>query len=271
MGGHDPIQLARSGARFPATACLFADDLIPRPASASRDMEIFDALNAAHVSRSSRVSAVLKAAYDVAGDAFDPVSLASMDRQVGLFRLALSYGQWPAWFVCPCQHCEKLIDLRVSRDEFVCETAAEKPPQTYPVFDVPGPGGAVVRFTVPNGAHELLLEQTNESPGAGLVSACLSCDDKIDVDDIEGWVSAFDAAMSVWSPVLETELRFACPYCEEQTGYWFDPLDWISRHVGHCVGEVHKLASAYGWSESAILAMSAGRRNAYISLLEAQA
>jgi hypothetical protein len=33
------------------------------------------------------------------------------------------------------------------------------------------------------------------------------------------------------------------------------------------LGEIHELASAYGWSERAIAQMSAGRRAAYLEML----
>ena len=35
------------------------------------------------------------------------------------------------------------------------------------------------------------------------------------------------------------------------------------------LGEIHQLASAYGWSERAIAAMGPGRRAAYLGMLSA--
>ena len=41
------------------------------------------------------------------------------------------------------------------------------------------------------------------------------------------------------------------------------------RAAAHLLSEIHELASAYGWSEEAIAAMSAQRRSAYMEMLNA--
>lgn len=72
-------------------------------------------------------------------------------------------------------------------------------------------------------------------------------------------------------PLLDIQLSFICPTCGEG---WTSPLDllgflWqeIEQWGQRTLRTVHRLASAYGWSEADILALSAWRRNRYLELL----
>ena len=69
----------------------------------------------------------------------------------------------------------------------------------------------------------------------------------------------------------ELSCTIACPAARAQ-----DVLDldiarflWteVRRAASRLLGEIHTLASAYGWSEQAITPMSAGRRAAYLEML----
>jgi hypothetical protein len=64
-------------------------------------------------------------------------------------------------------------------------------------------------------------------------------------------------------------LDLTCAACGAQWHSDFDPAGFvweeIRAHVLQLLDEVHELASAYGWSERAILAMSAPRRAAYLA------
>jgi hypothetical protein len=64
-----------------------------------------------------------------------------------------------------------------------------------------------------------------------------------------------------------------CPQCAHQ---WQAPLDivsflWSEVHAWaiRLLREIHELASAYGWSEAEILALSPWRRRAYLELVNA--
>ncbi len=69
----------------------------------------------------------------------------------------------------------------------------------------------------------------------------------------------------------EVRIALACPVCPHRWSMLFDILlylwneinDWAQR----LLTEVHALASAYGWSERDILAMSARRRRLYLEML----
>lgn len=79
------------------------------------------------------------------------------------------------------------------------------------------------------------------------------------------------AKMAEADPQADVQLDADCPACEHR---WREPFDiasflWteISVLARRLLLEVHQLASAYGWSESDILALSPARRNAYLEML----
>ncbi len=72
-------------------------------------------------------------------------------------------------------------------------------------------------------------------------------------------------------PQSDVELEMTCPVCQHS---WVSAFDiaaffWsvISTWAQSLLRDVHKLALAYGWSEEAILAMSAARRQAYLEMI----
>lgn len=74
-------------------------------------------------------------------------------------------------------------------------------------------------------------------------------------------------------PLISIVFRLSCPECGHE---WEAPLDaaaFVSREIDHwaqrLLHTVHRLASAYGWSERDILAMSAWRRAYYMELVSA--
>src|SRR5919197_70002 len=84
---------------------------------------------------------------------------------------------------------------------------------------------------------------------------------------------AIAGRMAEADPQAEVGLALDCPACGES---WRAPLDiesffWdeISAWARRVLGEVHVLASSYGWRESDILNMSAWRRQFYLDLIGA--
>jgi hypothetical protein len=79
--------------------------------------------------------------------------------------------------------------------------------------------------------------------------------------------------MAAADPLAEIVLNFQCPVCEGTcqetldlpTFLWAE-LEALARRLAR---EVHTLASAYGWSESEILALSDARRRLYIEMVNA--
>ncbi len=83
--------------------------------------------------------------------------------------------------------------------------------------------------------------------------------------------AAVSARMAELDPQGDLQLDLRCPACAHR---WQAPLDiasylWSEIHAwaGRVLREVHALASAYGWREADILAMSPVRRQAYLELI----
>ncbi len=84
-------------------------------------------------------------------------------------------------------------------------------------------------------------------------------------------VTAITREMEARDPLATVQLTLTCPACGhgwaallDLGAYLWRELDAWARRT---LREVHVLASAYGWSEAAILAMGPGRRQRYLELI----
>jgi hypothetical protein len=72
-------------------------------------------------------------------------------------------------------------------------------------------------------------------------------------------------------PLLEIQLALSCPACEHAWNILLDISTYlwaeISAQAQRLLGEVHLLASAYGWSEAEILGISEHRRARYLEMV----
>ena len=78
--------------------------------------------------------------------------------------------------------------------------------------------------------------------------------------------------METIDPQANVELALRCTACEREwpvvfdiVAYLWDEISAWSRQIIH---EVHRLASAYGWSEREVLAMGAARRAVYLEMAD---
>lgn len=69
----------------------------------------------------------------------------------------------------------------------------------------------------------------------------------------------------------EIRMELACPECPERPVLDLDIARFVLKEITgaarRLMSEIHELASAYGWSERAIAAMSPARRAAYLEML----
>lgn len=76
------------------------------------------------------------------------------------------------------------------------------------------------------------------------------------------------AALEQADPAADTRLELHCESCGHAWQASFDVAAFLWDDLESCsarwLDEVHWLASAYGWSEAEILALSEARRNAYL-------
>jgi hypothetical protein len=77
--------------------------------------------------------------------------------------------------------------------------------------------------------------------------------------------------MAQLDPQANMEIRLSCPACKHQWQALFDIVSYfwseINAWANRTMREVHLLASAYGWPEGYILAMSPTRRQLYLNMV----
>ncbi len=172
-----------------------------------------------------------------------------------------------------CTRCGEPIELDFSIDDI--RQSHGEAGHTYDFLDA----GYAIRFRLPDSADLLALE--GEQPASAerqLLARCV-----LDARTREGStvelqalpepvLTALNQSMSEADPQAEILLEVSCPACSSVLPAPFDIVShlWAELDVWarRMLLEVHSLASAYGWSESAILGMSQGRRRAYLDMLD---
>jgi hypothetical protein len=85
--------------------------------------------------------------------------------------------------------------------------------------------------------------------------------------------SVIGELMAAADPLSDVSLSFVCPACahafEESLDLAAHLWTEIDGRVRRLLLEVHQLATAYGWSESEILAVPAARRAVYLAMVGA--
>jgi hypothetical protein len=79
--------------------------------------------------------------------------------------------------------------------------------------------------------------------------------------------------MALADPMAEVTFHFACPECGNEGNADLDLASFIWEELAararRLAVEIHRLASAYGWTESEILALSEARRALYLDMVQA--
>lgn len=173
--------------------------------------------------------------------------------------------------VTTCPTCAERLELEFEVSELLqaFAPAAE---------DAGGPGslwldaeGGRVRFHLPTSLDLAAVSDAGEEASVALLERC--------VEEIPGAelalppevAAAVAERMAEADPLADPELALTCPACGDR---WSAPLDVVSYFwteieawARRTLHEVHLLASAYGWTEGTILALSPQRRQAYLELV----
>lgn len=201
--------------------------------------------------------------------------LGERDRRLAELRRRALGGRVDAETRCPA--CGERLEFSLDLD--VLE-ASDVPPPPDARFTATV-GECHVAFRLPNTSDLLAAGTLQDESGAGraVVERCvLEARDERDREL---------AAAELPSPVLETlaermaeadprlneVLELDCPACGHRWGEAFDlgTFFWseLSAWAARLLDEVHVIASGYGWSEEAILALAPTRRRYYLERLRA--
>jgi hypothetical protein len=177
-------------------------------------------------------------------------------------RCACFGSRLQAWIACA--RCAEKLEFEL--DGRVLAQRADDADYSEPV----AVGGQM--FRLPNTRDVACVVQESDPDRAALrlAETCLvACDDSSasTVADLE----EVGRQMSLADPMAEILINLPCPAC----GYENNPhLDigsflWteIEARAKLLLLEVHALASAYGWTEQAVMALSGQRRAAYLQMV----
>jgi uncharacterized protein (UPF0212 family) len=159
--------------------------------------------------------------------------------------------------VTDCPECGETIELTFNSSDFLPLNETESPAELAVKSN-----GSEVRFRLPIGADLLAVRSAEQ-----LLERCLlSGGDKL----TENIRVAVAERMSNADPMADIHLALNCPNCEHKWAAPFDIVAFLWREITaaarRLLREVHTLASAYGWTESEILALSPARRRAYLEM-----
>lgn len=77
--------------------------------------------------------------------------------------------------------------------------------------------------------------------------------------------------MAALDPLADIQIEMVCPACSRHWMVTFDIVSYLWSEINawatRILHEVHQLASAYGWSEADILALSPMRRQFYLEMI----
>jgi hypothetical protein len=173
-----------------------------------------------------------------------------------------------------CPACGQSIEMNFTVSELQTVPASEVPETCAAKF-----GKYEINFRLPNSNDLGTLTASDDiaTQKRWLVRRCILNAKKdgqsFAADQLpDDMVTALSERMSELDPQGDVQLALSCPECSHR---WTALLDigsfvWSEIHAWavRLLRDVHMLASAYGWREADILAMSPWRRQAYLELIE---
>jgi hypothetical protein len=177
-----------------------------------------------------------------------------------------------------CPNCGQLSELTFESSE-IRASADDTQPETLMVRA----GGYEARFRLPNSEDLLavaaLARGDTASAAESLLASCLiqarrkgrpvSIESTRDLPP--SLLAAIGEKMEQADPQANVQLDLNCDACGHNWQAIFDIVSYLWSEIDDCarriLREVHALASAFGWREADILAMSAQRRRLYMEMV----
>lgn len=112
-------------------------------------------------------------------------------------------------------------------------------------------------------------EHDAASAARALLARCTLAGEATQLDD--DTLAAVEAALEQLDPQADLALALQCPDCGRSGKAQLDPgsilWDELELHARALLAEVHRLASAYGWTEDQVLALGPARRAHYLAMV----
>jgi hypothetical protein len=194
----------------------------------------------------------------------EPNSLADKplgERNAALIKLrrATFGGTMRAYTDCP--ECNLRLEFELDSVKLLATHPQKMTPITV--------GGYAFRPPTDRDLAAILAEETDENAAVKLLRLCaIDADESAAKTDLESLFDTVETALEQADPLTEIMLDLHCRACSHEWKATFDIVDFlweeIDAYATRLLDDIHILASAYGWSESAILSLSDVRRAAYL-------
>lgn len=254
---------------------MFLDSFVPQPLAGATLLKLWSDGAASTVPERAR--AILRAAFPSEIETrIDALPLGEWN--AGLLRVRrLQFGD-SFVLVDRCPHCEEPVELRLSADSLRPAVEAAEPGDTPRELHR---DDWTIRFRVLTGAdwRAATSEPAGNATDAGVrllrraVIEVRRAGHSLPPAEIPSalW-EALAEALALADPWSEILFELRCPHCTRTWESFLEPGDYVWHEIAgvaqQSLRQVHRLASAYGWTESAILELPADRRSAYIALLD---
>lgn len=163
--------------------------------------------------------------------------------------------------VVTCPGCEESLDVSITVDELRFGDSFGNEGQLAETVQI---GGIELGLRALTSADLLSVDPAAPDAGQALLSRCVTTTEHVPEQ-------AFDeiaARLRELDPQADLELPLECPECGHGWRAWIDLADhvWaeIEAYGRRLVHEVCALATAFGWTEADVLAVSPARRRLYL-------
>ena len=170
-----------------------------------------------------------------------------------------------------CTRCASPYDLAFSIDDLMVSVERAEPAQSVEAL-ADGTFRTVggLHFRLPTAREEMNAAASPAEDAAWkLAQWCV-----VDAPEAIGAGAAVEEAIEDLAPILDLDITTACPECGVPQAVHFDMQFYLLRAIQHerapMTRQIHRIASAYGWSLAEILDLRRSERRALVDLIEAE-
>jgi len=167
-----------------------------------------------------------------------------------------------------CVHCGEKMEFEINALELAKQNlSADLCPQTVSVDNQ--------HFRLPTTRDLAAIAQASNPAAAApeLLNLCLTNNREAapswSVEEIEN----IGVQLAEADPLAEIQIALCCPTCANEYTEVIEIVSFLWAEIEACakrlLWEVHALATAYGWTEPAVLALSPARRALYLEMVQA--
>jgi hypothetical protein len=205
------------------------------------------------------------------GEALDQEWL--LDRSLGerlaaLLALAAGDGREPFLAVMRCVACGETLEAPLAVGDLLAYQArAASPPRLELRLD----DQHALGLRLPT-ARDLERWRERGTPAEGMARELLRTDAALPEPLPHEWLAAIESTLAAADPLVDFELSIDCPVCATRARYALDlqelALARLRETRAALLACVHRLASAYHWTEEQIFAVPPSRRRLYLAMIE---